>query len=111
MEKNKIYKVAGMDFILNTDLDLDEAEEVQNFFSNATSVEGSVNLGNFKKEEVMKLYSIILKPVGGKELPKDFSFSKIKESVQIEAIRDFFLSRIKKISGLQSSLSGSTEQP
>ncbi len=110
MENSKIYIISGVGFELNTDLDLDEAEDVQKFFGHTSLNNGSINLGNYKKEEVIRLYSIILKPKSG-NLPENFSFSKIKESIQIEVIKDFFLSRIKKIISLQNSLSGSTGQP
>ncbi len=109
MPEPKIYKIDGIDFELNTDLDLDEAEEVQKFFS-ITSNKNFINLGSFKKEEVMRLYSIILKPASGKALPINFSFSKIKETTQIDVIKDFFLSRIEKMVNLQKSLSVSTGQ-
>ena len=107
----KIYKIADKDFILNTDLDLDEREIIQSFFGKTVRTGQTINFGEFRKDEVVKLYSIILKPADGNELPPDFSLSKIKESVELDLIKDFFLSRMLKMPNLAESLSNLTGQP
>ncbi|MDR3628435.1 MAG: hypothetical protein P4L45_16440 [Ignavibacteriaceae bacterium] len=102
----KIYKIADKDFVLNTDLDLDESEIMKQFFSKTIIDNETIILGKFKKEEVVSFLKVILKPVN--ELPTEFSFSKTKESILFEVIRDCFLLRMLNSPDLQNYLNNLT---
>jgi hypothetical protein len=90
----KTYTIDNHKFILNTDLTLDEGEEVQKFMSKLFAQDKTTIAGSYTSDEIKRFFEIVLTPIG--ELPKDFSFGKTKESVQMEVFKDFFLSRVTK---------------
>ena len=101
----KIYKIDDIDFNLNTDLTLDELEFVQKFFKKTSTDGTTISLGEFKKEEIIEFLKIILIPIKAHGI---IEWGKIKESVQIDAIKDFFLSRMQRMNDLLSSSKVST---
>lgn len=105
MEK-KTYEIAGLKFNLKTDLELDESIEVSNLMKNLSSESSNTIAGNFSSEDMKKFLSIVLTPADGKELPGSFSFGKIRESVQMEVFKDFFLDRIVKVNNLSEDFAG-----
>lgn len=113
----KIYKIVNVDFVLKTDLTLDEAEEVQELFKNlfiqgeqAEEQTGLVT-GSFSNTEIKKFLSIALEPVCTEaKLYEGFDFGKAKETVVVEVIKDFFLYRIKKYQDFTLSCAESIKQ-
>jgi hypothetical protein len=111
---NKSYTINNKNFKLKTDLTLDEAEEVQELFKNlfisdeqasgqeyrADGMSGVVS-GSFSNTEIKRFLSLTLEPQYPNTGPGskgfgEFDYGKVKESVAIEVIKDFFLHRIKK---------------
>lgn len=117
----RIYNINDKNFILKTDLTLDEAEEVQELFQNLFIQEGQAEgqsgfvTGSFSNSEIKKFLSIALEPASppvkaeGK-LYEEFDFGKANESVVVEIIKDFFLHRIKKYQDFTLSYADSIKQ-
>jgi hypothetical protein len=104
----KTYTIDKYKFTLNTDLTLDEGEEVQKFMSKLFAQDQMTIAGSYTSEEIRRFFEIVLTPIG--ELPKDFSFGKTKESVQMEVFKDFFLHRVNLGKSIVKGLSELTEQ-
>lgn len=118
----KYYLISDIKFRLKTDLTLDEAEEVQELFKSLFLQGGQADeqsglvTGTFTNAEIKKFLSIALEPVdvpnnAGEKFIEEFGFGRVKETVAIEIIRDFFLHRIKKYQDFTLSCADSIKQP
>lgn len=101
---NSGYLVAGKRYTLNTDMTLRERTEVARIFSSVTVSEGVIT-SEMSAEDARKLLRILLVPVGH-DVPAEVE--EIRESVELEVIKDFFLSRAGKTAEIKSSLMSST---
>ena len=100
----KEYVSDNKRFTLKVDLDLEESEIVSDFFKDSYAKgKTEINLGNFSSSQVAKFFATVLEPVDGR-LPAEFNFKKIKESVQLEVFKDFFLSRVQRAQDSLNSL-------
>jgi len=99
------YLVAGKPYSLNTDMTLRQRTEVARIFS-SVSVSESVITSDMTAEDARKLLRILLVPEGH-DTPADVE--EIRESVEMEVIKDFFLSRAGKTDEIRNSLMSSIE--
>lgn len=100
--KDQVFKIGEVDFRLKEDLDLDESEEAGKLLNLFFSPSNSTVVASASAKDIKKFLSIVLEPVNEKQLPADFNFGKIKESVQVKVFMFFFISRVKKGSNIAS---------
>lgn len=98
------YEVNGKKYVLNTDMTLRERTEASRIM-NSVRAEGNRVTAEMTAEDAKKLLSILLIPAGHDEPvnPED-----VKESVEFEVIKDFFLSRVGKAREIRNALLSST---
>ena len=120
---HKSYLINKINFSLKSDLTLDEAEEVQELFQNLFIKSEQINgqsgspaglvTGSFSNAEIKRFLSIVLEPAtmpGAIEEKPNIDFGRVKESVAVEVIKDFFLNRIKKYQDFFYTYSDSISQ-
>jgi len=110
---NKFYYIDKVKFQIKEDLTLDESEYLEKFFSKSFSEnqKNLIMLGNFTATDVKKFFETVLEPTDNNTpLPDGFNFGNIKESVQMDVFKDFFLKRVGRAIDLQRSFAASIEQ-
>jgi len=107
---NNKYTISNFEFVLNTDLDIDESVEANKLLGKLFVQSANVITGDFTGEEIERFLATVLIPADNKELPEGFSFRKAKESVQLAVFRDFFLARMRKGMNIADEFAASMKQ-
>ncbi|MFO7446392.1 MAG: hypothetical protein R6W90_08495 [Ignavibacteriaceae bacterium] len=128
----KTYTIDNIAFMLKTDLTLNESEEVSNLlrglYCPPQADSGVTIAGNFTGAQIKRFLEIVLEPVSAGAavqsesigvrpahidkdgLPEGFNLGKIKESVQMEVFKDFFIERLAKLNNTASIFAESIRQ-
>ena len=94
------YEVNGKKYVLNTDMTLRERTEVSRIL-NSAKAEGNQVTAEMTSDDAKKLLSILMIPEGH-DVKVDPD--EVRESVEFDVIKDFFLSRVGKGREIRNSL-------
>ena len=89
--EKKVYDVNGEKLYLYDDFDFDEEETIMQFHSKLSAAGHTVS-GKTTNEEVIKILSIILRHEDESK-PSNSTLKKIRISLRVKIIADFFLSK------------------
>lgn len=92
--KEQVFEIGGRKFKVKTDGYNGRELEKLNSLHNKLTASVQTVTAEFSADELSDLFSVILKPVDGKPVEKDFDFALAKEETQIEIYKTFFLERL-----------------
>ncbi len=97
-----MYEINDVKFTLRTDLTLNQIDKISNLFGKIYAKADNVLVGSYTSQDIVKMLAILLET--DSELPNSFDFGDAKESVILEVIKDFFVSRIGSTQNMLDSL-------
>ena len=88
----KAYEIEGAKYFLKEDLTLEESEQVQKLMNTLYTAGNNPN-ENYPSGEIRKFLALVLEQTESSIAETDFG--KVKESIALEVIKDFFLRRMR----------------